>query len=287
MDQNPHLQLSEQQKSEFLAFAHDLAETAASCTLPLFRQPLDIKNKLESGFDPVTKADREAEAAIRQMIETRFPNHGIIGEEFGIKQGNTGAADGDFTWVLDPVDGTRAFISGLPTWGTLIALVKNDRAVLGLMDQPFTGERYAALAGEPAALNVNTKDRRLESVLQVRPCRDIAQATIATTSPHYFDNTPAAPIWAELQQQARLIGYGGDCYNYAQIATGQIDAVIEQGLKAYDILALIPIIEQAGGVCTDWRGNPVTLSGQAHQILACGDRDLHTALLEKLAPAAD
>ena len=258
---------------ELLAFAHQLADAAARASLPLFRNALDIDNKLTDGFYPVTAADRNAEAAMRALIEAHYPDHAITGEEFDNKTG--AASDTAFEWVLDPIDGTRAFISGMPTWGTLIGLNQNDRPVLGMMEQPFTGERYFATAGQGAFLRHADKSMAIKT----RACAQVKDAVLATTTPALFIDTPAEAAWHKVAAAAKLTRYGGDCYNYALVALGQIDAVVEQGLKDVDIQALIPIVEEAGGIVTDWQGGPAHKGGTA---IACGDRAVHAQLMDML-----
>ncbi len=255
--------------SEFLAFAHDMADAAAAISLPLFRQPVTIDNKLTSGFDPVTQADRDSELAMRQMIEDKYPSHAICGEEWGVKAGD------DFQWVLDPIDGTRAFIAGLPIWGALIALNEKGTPKIGMMDQPFTGERFYAIDGGGAFLRHHQDLYQLST----RACPALSRATISTTS---VEHLPAAALdkWQKISAQAKLTRYGGDCYGYAMVAAGHVDAVIESGLKAYDIQALIPIVEEAGGIVTSWNGGDAAQGGD---VLACGDRALHAELLALLA----
>jgi myo-inositol-1(or 4)-monophosphatase len=255
--------------SALLAFAHQLADAAARATLPLFRNTTEIDNKLDDGFDPVTKADRDAETAIRTLIDAHYPTHAITGEEFADKAGE------EFEWVLDPIDGTRAFISGMPSWGTLIGLNHKGAPVLGMMDQPFTGERYFATAGGGAVLRHNGDT----APLKTRACADLQDAVLATTTPVLFTDTPAEKKWQAISQASKLTRYGGDCYNYALVALGQIDGVVEQGLKNVDIQALVNIVEEAGGIITDWQGGPAHHGGTA---LACGDRALHAQLLDML-----
>lgn len=252
-----------------LAFAHDLADAAARVTLPLFRNLPDIDNKATDGFDPVTQADRNAEAAIRNLLETHYPSHAICGEEFGTKDGD------DFEWVLDPIDGTRAFISGIPTWGTLIAANDKSKVRLGIMDQPFTGERYFAAGGLGAFLRFDGADKKLSC----RACNTLDEAILATTSPQLFDKTPQQDVWNTLSDAVQLTRYGGDCYNYALLAGGHIDLVVEQVLQPYDIQALIPIVEEAGGIVTDWQGGDAMKGGQ---IIAAGDARLHKAAMDIL-----
>lgn len=251
---------------ELLSFAHQLADAAARVTLPLFRNGAKVDNKMDGGFDPVTEADRNAEAAIRGLIETHYPTHGICGEEFGIKNGD------EWQWVLDPIDGTRAFISGLPTWGTLIALNDSKTMTLGIMDQPFTGERYFAAVGEGAFLRHNGRDIKLAC----RACQALDKTILATTSPTQFVGTAQEAVWHKLSNTVQLTRYGGDCYSYALLAGGHIDLVVEQVLQPYDIQALIPIVEEAGGIITDWQGGNVMAGGQ---VIAAGDKAVHQAAM--------
>lgn len=254
---------------ELLGFAHQLADAAAEVTLPLFRNLPKVDNKLAAGFDPVTKADRDAESAIRALIETHYPPHAILGEEHGEKSG------GPQQWVLDPIDGTRAFISGIPTWGTLIAMNEGDTVTLGMMDQPFTGERYYASHGNGAFLRHDNG----VSPITTRPCASLETAILATTTPQLFDKTAQAPVWQTLSETVQLTRYGGDCYNYALLAAGHIDLVVEQLLQPYDIQALIPIVEEAGGIVTDWQGGNAMHGGQ---VIAAGDKAVHQAAMQIL-----
>ena len=261
--------------SALLAFAHRLADAAALETMPLFRAALEIGNKLgEGGFDPVTHADSNAEAAIRALITQEFPDHGILGEEFDEKP--PAGSGGGFRWVIDPIDGTRAFISGMPSWGTLIALSQNGVPVLGIMDQPYVGERFCAMRGG-AALHLRAGKK---TPISTRACPTLEQATVATTAPELLISPGARAAWVEISTSARLVRYGGDCYNYALLAAGFVDIVIEEGLKPYDIQALIPIVEQAGGIVTNWQGGPAHVGGQ---IVACGDTRLHASVVSRLS----
>lgn len=265
-----------QDLSSLLSFAHELADAAASKTVPLFRSGTSVENKLDSGFDPVTLADREAELVMRKLIETNYPDHAIIGEEFGVKQGGSLHA---LQWVLDPIDGTRAFITGMPSWGTLIALNDGGQVVLGILDQPFTGERFSASRSGETILQHKTTKR----VLKTRKCDSLPEAVLATTSHAFFINAPGEQAFADIVKTAKMTRYGGDCYNYAMVAAGQIDAVIEQGLKAYDIQALIPIVEGAGGIVTNWKGEDAAQGGQ---VIASGDPTLHEILIARLSSEA-
>jgi len=243
------------------AFFDLLAEAARKQTLPRFRVGADVVNKEAGGFDPVTEGDRAAEIAIRTLIEEHFPDHGILGEEHG-----SVGLDREYVWVIDPIDGTRAFISGVPVWGTLIGLYRNGEAVMGLIDQPFTGERYFA---DGAVSRYAGPDGG--KVLSTRPCERLSDAILFTTSPHLFTEGRKARFEA-VQDQVRLFRYGCDCYAYALLAAGHIDLVVECGLKPYDVGGLIPVIEQAGGVITTWDGGPAENGGE---IIAAGSRKVY------------
>ena len=251
------------------SFFNRLAEAAKAETLPRFRSGLDVTNKLSSGFDPVTEGDRAAEVAIRALIEEHFPNHGILGEEHG----NVGL-DREYVWVIDPIDGTRAFISGVPVWGTLIGLQRNGRAVMGMIEQPFTGERYFADANGSIYSGPEGERR-----LQVRDCGTLGNAILFTTSPHLFKETEDDRRYREIERKARLFRYGCDCYAYALLATGQIDLVVENSLKPYDVGGIIPVVEQAGGIMTTWDGGRPEMGGY---IIAAANKTLHAEALEIL-----
>jgi histidinol phosphatase-like enzyme (inositol monophosphatase family) len=257
------------QATEFMDFAHTLADTAAQAIEPYFRVSTSVRNKAsKDGFDPVTEADHAAELAMRTMIEARYPDHGIIGEELGQASGNSG-----LRWIIDPIDGTRAFISGLPLWGTLIALYDGRRPVLGIMNQPFTGERFFARERE-AYLRRQARQTKLKT----RACDALQQATLLTTDPAMF-NAAEFASFQRVADQTRLTRYGGDCYAYCMLAMGQIDLVIEADLKIYDVAALIPIVENAAGVITTWEGQPAL---QAGRIVAAGDKRVHEQALRLL-----
>jgi histidinol phosphatase-like enzyme (inositol monophosphatase family) len=251
------------------AFFFRLAEAAKAETLPRFRSGLDVVNKEAGGFDPVTEGDRAAEAAIRALIEEKFPDHGILGEEFG----NVGL-DREHVWVIDPIDGTRAFISGVPVWGTLIGLQTKGRAVMGLIDQPFTGERYFS-DGKTSTYTGPGGEKQLH----VRDCGTLANVIMFTTSPHLFVDEELAK-YREIENQVRLFRYGTDCYAYALLAAGHVDLVVENVLKPYDVGGLIPVIEQAGGVITTWDGGRPEMGGS---IIAAGSRAVHEQALAILS----
>ncbi|WP_420334128.1 histidinol-phosphatase [Roseibium sp.] len=255
--------------NRFAPFLDELADAAAAAIMPHFRQGFAVDNKLETGFDPVTIADRNGESAMRTLINGTYPDHGILGEEHGPEK-----LDADHVWVLDPIDGTRAFITGLPTWGTLIGLRSAGTPSLGMMVQPYIGERYAGDCKQ-AWYNGPLGTRTLKA----RTCSRLEDAAIFTTTPFLFNDTERA-AFDRVEASARLSRYGTDCYAYCMVAAGQGDAVIESGLQAYDIVALVPIIEGADGVVTTWTGGSPADGGQ---ILASGDPRLHDRLLRELS----
>ena len=244
----------------------DAAEVAAAITLPRFRTSLAVDNKWAEGFDPVTEADSEAERAIRDLIGARFPDHGIVGEEWDDK-----AAASDFTWIVDPIDGTRAFITGVPVWGTLIGLMVGGRAVAGLMAQPFTGEVFLSLPGEAHLYRGGEKRH-----LRTSPVTDLRHAKLTATSPDLFTRKGRdfSRQWSGISSAALTVRYGLDCYGYSLLAAGHIDLVVEAGLKDVDIAPLIPIIENAGGVVTTWEGGAAEAGGTC---VAAATKELHAA----------
>jgi len=259
---------------DFARFVDDLASASGDAILPFFRSHLAADDKSQGGvFDPVTEADRAAETIMRRMIEEAFPAHGMIGEEFGDKN-----AQADYVWVLDPIDGTKSFISGLPVWGTLIGLQHGGKPCYGMMHQPFTRERFS---GDGRAARWRGTDRNgqtIERKLRTRPCEDLAAATLMTTHPALLmQETRAA--YDRVESKVRLSRYGGDCYAYCMVAAGHVDLVIESGLKPYDIVALVPIVEGAGGIVTNWQGDSPASGGA---IIAAGDRRVHEQALRIL-----
>lgn len=249
----------------FLALAGALAEAAGAAIRPYFRRPLAIEDKAD--LTPVTAADRAAEAAMRRLIERHFPDHGIIGEEYGPLR-----PDAEFVWVLDPIDGTKSFISGVPLFGTLIALTRGGRPFLGVIDQPVSGERWLGAVGRPTTLN--------GAAIRCRGCPGLAPATLFATTPDMFAG-PAAAAFARVAAAVKLVRFGADCYAYGLVAAGFVDLVLEAGLKPYDFCAVIPIVEGAGGVATDWRGNSLGLASDG-RVLVAGDRRAHSAALALL-----
>jgi myo-inositol-1(or 4)-monophosphatase len=262
---------SEAEAAAYLEFACRAARLAGERILPHFRRPVAITNKGEPGdFDPVTAADRAAEAVIREEIAKAFPTHGIVGEEHGTTPG-----DARFTWVIDPIDGTRSFILGQLHWGTLIALNEDGRPLVGVVHQPFVGETFV---GFPGGAEWRRGDERRR--LATRACPRLDDAAVSTTHPGNFASAVERAAFDLVAARARLVRYGGDCYAYCLLAMGLVDVVIESGLFPYDVQAIIPIVEGAGGVVTDWAGGPADRGGQ---VIAAGDRTLHRALLEILA----
>lgn len=247
----------------------DAAEAAAGHTLPRFRTPLAVENKWTIGFDPVTEADKQAELAVRAVIGERFPDHGIIGEEWDAK-----ATSGAFEWIVDPIDGTRAFISGVPVWGTLIGLMHQGRAVAGLMAQPFTGETFIGLPGlAQYSRHGQTHALRTSGVTA------LSEAKLSTTTPDLFRKTGHHAEWEALWPQVLQTRYGLDCYAYCLLAAGHLDLVVESGLKNVDIAPLIAIIANAGGVVTTWDGRPAEQGGE---IVAAATPELHEAAMRVL-----
>ncbi|MDE2329906.1 MAG: histidinol-phosphatase [Bradyrhizobium sp.] len=253
---------------DFAAFIGRLATSSGETILPFFRTSLGIDNKSASDFDPVTEADRAAEAVMRRLIKFNFPQHGIIGEEFGNER-----EDAEYVWVLDPIDGTKSFIAGFPIWGTLIALLHQGTPVFGMMHQPYIGERFSGDNGS-AHYHGPSGERRLA----VRRCSSLRDATLFTTSPLLMSGIDRT-AFGRVQDAVRLTRYGGDCYSYCMLAAGHLDLVIETELKPYDIAALIPIITGAGGIVTTWDGKPAQNGGR---IIAAGDPHLHEAAIKLL-----
>jgi histidinol-phosphatase len=259
---------------EYTAFACRLADIAGRTILPHFRVRLDVENKMAgAGYDPVTLADRGAEQAIRDEIQSVYPGHGIIGEEHGVLDGTDG-----LTWVIDPIDGTRAFIIGQLHWGVLIALNDGTRPVVGVMHQPYTGETFVG-----SRLGTEFRHAGSSTPLRVRECARLEDAIVSATDPAMFTGPGERDAFRAVAAQARMRRYGGDCYSYCLVAAGFIDLVIESGLKPYDIQPLVPIIEAAGGIVTTWSGGSPNDGGQ---IVAAGDRALHKIALAMLTPAA-
>lgn len=260
---------------DFEPFVAELADIAGEAILPFFRTALQAQDKSGRGaFDPVTEADRAAENAMRGRILSTFPAHGIVGEEFDDHQ-----PDAEYVWVLDPIDGTKSFISGLPTWGTLVALEHHGVPVYGMMHQPFTREKFFGDNARATWWGRNHLGTEIAHHLRSRPCASLADAVVMTTSPALLEGDHLARF-ESVASQAKLTRFGGDCYSYCMVAAGHVDLVIESGLKPYDIAALIPIVRGAGGVVTSWTGGDAAGGGA---VVAAGDPRLHELALKLLA----
>ena len=263
------MRISEALASELVAVAHELADVARVATLSHFRsRELAAETKEAERFDPVTAADRLSEQRMREVLARRRPDDAVLGEEFGALDGSSG-----LTWVLDPIDGTRGYLSGTPTWGVLIAVRDAEGPLYGIIDQPYIGERFEGGLGRARVVGPMG-----EAALGVRTTRPLAQAILFSTFPEVGTPDEGA-AFRRVASRAKLVRYGTDCYAYGLIAAGQIDLVIEAGLKAYDVQAPIAVIEAAGGIVTDWQGNPVWDGGQ---VLAAASRDLHAEALALL-----
>ena len=270
---SPRVPIPEAEKRRYLALALDAAERAGRAVLPYFRAEAQVHDKNRAatglGFDPVTEADRAAERIIRETIAEAHPGHALYGEEFGLVEGN------GLTWVIDPIDGTRGFVTGMLHWGVLLALFDGQMPVLGVMHQPVVGETFYG-TGE-AAYYRNGAARR---ELRVRPCAELEAAALAATTPDMFAVGTERAAFSRLDERVRLTRYGGDCYNYALLAMGCIDLVVESSLEPYDIQALIPIVRGAGGVITTWEGADPSMGGA---VVATGDARVHAAALRLLS----
>lgn len=236
---------------EFLRFANQLADAARPIAREYFRQPLAVESKAD--LSPVTIADRTIEIALRQMIESRYPDHGILGEEFSARQGN------HLTWVLDPIDGTRSFITGMPLFGTLIALLQDGRPMLGVIDFPALSERWTGVTGQAT--------RHQGNVVRTSAVGKLAEASCYSTSPDMFTDEDVGKV-ARLGARLGMRRFGGDCYAYALLASGHCDLVVEAGLQPYDYLSLVPVIEGAGGRISDWQGRALTLDSDGRVLAA-------------------
>jgi len=270
MDKDQQIKLTPDEIARALLFAQQVAPGAGKIALRYFRQPIEVDNKLgESGFDPVTAADRAVEAFLREELGRRFPEFGIIGEEEGVTPGSS-----DVNWVIDPIDGTKAFISGFPTWGILLGLQQGDRALAGLMYQPATGELFSGSAAG-GVLRQHGKT----VALQTRTTERLEDAILYCTHESMFVDAASLAAFRRIASRARLQRFGGDCYAYCMLALGQIDLVVEDTLQPYDIVPLIPIIEAAGGVVTDaWGKSPVA----GGFVVAAANRQLHEEAMSLL-----
>ncbi|MDI3335516.1 histidinol-phosphatase [Defluviimonas aestuarii] len=261
--------ISETERAALIATAHALADAARAATLEHFRSDgLSAITKVDTHFDPVTVADRAAEERMRAILAELRPNDGILGEEYGASTGTSG-----LTWVLDPIDGTRGYLSGTPTWGVLISVGDENGPLFGIIDQPYIGERFAGGFGQ-AGLSGPHGPRALKT----RPSRSLSEAILFTTFPE-VGTEDERTAFHRLSGDVRLTRYGMDCYAYALIATGQVDLVVEAGLQPYDIQAPIAVIEAAGGIVTDWTGGPAHQGGR---VLAAANGEIHRLALERL-----
>lgn len=250
-----------------LDFAVELAEAAGPIALRYFRAPLEVQNKLaDGGFDPVTRADREVEAFIRDGIARRFPKHGIIGEEHG----RTAGTDA-WEWIIDPIDGTRSFISGSPAWGTLIGLMRDQRPLAGVVHAPYLRETYA---GSPAGAWMQRDGQR--AALRTRPATTLAEAILYCTHPATFTDDKDRRAFRRVADRCRMLRYGGDCYSYCMLALGQVDLIIEGSLQPYDIIPIMPIVAAAGGVISNARGDTAQHGGV---IVTAANAALHAQAL--------
>jgi histidinol phosphatase-like enzyme (inositol monophosphatase family) len=252
--------------AELEAFATRLADAAAAVVRKYYRAPLAVESKPDAS--PVTAADREAEQALRALIRAAYPDHGIDGEEFPAER-----PDAEFVWHLDPIDGTKSFVVGRPMFGTLIALTRAGRPILGVIDQCILRERWLGAAGRSSTWNGEP--------IRVRPCAALKEAVLSLTSPQMFDAAERAAV-ASLERAVKFPVYGGDCYGYGLLAMGLVDLIVEADLDVHDFMALVPVIEGAGGIVTDWQGAP--LSGASDgRVIASGDARIHESALRLLA----
>ncbi len=266
---------------DYINYAERLADEAAMLIRRYYRQRLSVDAKPD--YSPVTAADQEAESAMRKMIERDFPDHGIIGEEYGSYNQNA-----DYVWVLDPIDGTRAFITGKPLFGTLVALLHKSIPIIGVINQPILRERWVGAKGRPTTMNgMRVSTRKLP---------DIKSAVLTTTSPEMFHSDQERACFSRICHAVQMTNYGGDCYSYGLLAMGYIDLIVESGLNIHDFAALLPVVEGAGGFLTDWQGRSLTEKiGQQiiqsdkpkvrTQILACGDLVVLEQAIGLLSPA--
>ncbi len=250
-----------------ISLAHELADAAGQVVRRYFRTPVGVDVKPDQS--PVTIADRETEAAMRELIARRRPQDGIYGEEHGQER-----TDAEFVWVLDPIDGTRAFITGMPIFGVLIGLLRRGRPVLGIIDQPILKERWLGIEGQGTTLN----GQRLAS----RSCPTVDKAFLYSTAPDMFQGADA-PRYDRLRKAVRQPRFGGDCYAYGLLALGLADLVVEASLQPYDYCAVVPVVEGAGGIMTDWQGKALGL-GSDGRVVAAGDRACHAQTLALLGP---
>ncbi|WP_419898328.1 histidinol-phosphatase [Roseomonas sp. USHLN139] len=253
----------------FIAAAEAAAEAAGAVIRPLFRSALLVEAKGDAS--PVTEADKAAERTIRALLAERFPDHGVIGEEYGAER-----SDADYVWVIDPIDGTRAFVTGRPLFGSLIGLMHKGRPILGMIDQPATNERWLGVEGQKLRFR-----SPMGGTPRIRACAALSDAELSCTSPDMF-TADQAPRHARLRKAVRRVTWGGDCYAYGLIALGLVDVIAEGDLKPWDWVALQPVLEAAGGSLTDWQGRPLRLDGPG-EVIALGDKSLLPGVIAALA----
>jgi myo-inositol-1(or 4)-monophosphatase len=252
-----------------IAFAHRLADASGAVIRPYFRQRIEVINKRADSFDPVTEADKGGERAIRAILEAERPGDAILGEEYGEKPGTSG-----WRWVLDPVDGTRCFITGRHEWGSLIALEKDQVPVLGILDQPVLGERFLGVNGR-----AEFHQQGLVTPMKVRGCADIRDAVLCATDPSAYMTEAQQAAFARVKAQARLTRYHGDCYLFAMLALGFVDLIVEGVFRRWDVAALLPLVEGAGGIVSNWQGEPWR---DGDPLLSSGDARVHAAAVKLL-----
>ncbi len=270
LPQTPGARLSDAQRTELLEFAANAITRTRGTALAWFRRHSNITNKAAGGaFDPLTDTDLRIERQLRTLIHEHYPEHGILGEEYGYHRGGS-----TLTWVIDPIDGTRAFVCGLLHWGVLLALCDGQRPLIGACYQPYIDELYISEGGRTELWQQQQKQP-----LQTRSCTRLADAIVCCTTPQMFTDSGDLQRYQRLAAQARLVRYGTDCYGYCMIAHGCVDAVVESNLAVYDVQAMIPIVEGAGGIVSDWQGGSASNGGN---VIACGDRALHAVLLAHL-----
>lgn len=251
-------------------FAVSLAEAAGAVARRYFRTPLNVDDKAD--LSPVTRADREAEQAIRSRVADRYPDHGLVGEEEGPDR-----PEADYVWVVDPIDGTRRFITGNPLFGTLVALLHNGNPVIGIIELPALGERWIGAKGRETLF----QDAAGPRPAKVRACERLSEATLSASSPHMF-SAAEFPAFERVRKACKSALYGGDCFNYGALANGYQDLVVEADMDPYDYLALVPVVEGAGGIMSDWTGAPLRLGGEG-RVIAAGDPRVHAESLALLA----
>jgi histidinol phosphatase-like enzyme (inositol monophosphatase family) len=256
-----------QDAADFLPFAHRLADAAGEIIRRYWRKPITVEQKPDDS--PVTVADREAEQALRRLIRDAYPEHGIVGEEYGVESG-----EAELVWCLDPIDGTKSFITGRPLFGTLISLLHAGRPILGIIDQCVLRERWVGVRGQPSLHDGQP--------IRVRACPSVDRAVLFVTTLQMFKTAEDRAAFGRVHDAVQLPMYGGDCYAYGLLAMGFADLVVEAGLDDHDFMALVPVIEGAGGIMTDWQGRALG-RGSAGRVIAAGDPRIHAEVLELLA----